>query len=238
MFHLHEHSKTLHSNTPRSSSMGEALPPARQPLSSLSNSLSTTQPRAKQGPPYTKLESATATADERRSALSERAVLETITLKGTSSPHRLELIEIIGEGGFGCVYRGRDSLFGEVAVKVCEHSGDSADLKEIQREVSAHKRLQDKEPGYSQMFVRLHCCITQALRSLLVLEMVHGVELNVYVGEQKLGRLGESEARSIAKPFLEAIEFMHRKGVAHLDIKPSNILCAREIQSLEISHWH
>ncbi|KAL1499505.1 hypothetical protein AB1Y20_011708 [Prymnesium parvum] len=149
--------------------------------------------------------------------------LEKVTIPGTIPLQELQLIALIGEGGFGSVYSGIDNKYGEVAVKIC-NIGDSADVEDVAHEISVHRKLQPRGSFKEGMHVQFYYHIEQPTRSLIVMELIKGVDLEDYAALRPHGRLEESEARAIAFPFLKAIEYFHSQGVAHLDIKPTNLL--------------
>ena len=148
--------------------------------------------------------------------------IETIAIP--NSTKRLELLAALGEGGFGTVYRGRDPVHGPVAVKECCDGGEETD-----REIDAHRALEahhDASGGSGDgLFVRLFYHVTTATREMLVMELIQGIELeDVVANRRPLSRLPEDEARRIARQLLTAVAFLHEAGIAHLDIKPRNVL--------------
>lgn len=56
----------------------------------------------------------------------------------------------------------------------------------------------------------------------LVFELIRGGELQAKVKQSKY--LSESEVARIMKQLLEAVEYFHRNGIIHRDIKPRNII--------------
>ena len=147
--------------------------------------------------------------------------LGTMTLTASDGPHVLELLATLGEGGYGTVYRARSSLHGDVAVKCIGHGGDTNDIADIEREVAIHERLcgADDSP-----FVRLlhHEC--ESVRSILVLELVRGVELDDVVARSPSHALSEEAARPLFAQLADALAHCHELGVAHLDVQPRNAL--------------
>jgi tetratricopeptide (TPR) repeat protein len=138
--------------------------------------------------------------------------------------HRLdkfELLEQLGSGAFGTVYRARDtSLDRIVAVKVSRSGLDSREeLDRFLRETHSAAAL--RHPG----IVTVHEAGQSDGRCYLVSEWVPGPTL-----AQRLaaGRPSFAEAAEIVARVAEALHHAHQHGVIHRDIKPSNILLDAE----------
>src|SRR5262245_2821101 len=130
-----------------------------------------------------------------------------------------ELIEEIGSGSFGSVFRAVDTELGrEVAVKVLRAGrlAGTAEVERFLREARSAARLQ--HPG----IVSLH----QAGQTpdgvcYLVEELVRGVTL---AERLKPGPLDPKAAAGLLADVAEALDAAHRQGVIHRDVKPSNII--------------
>ena len=161
---------------------------------------------------------------------------ETIQLDATT--HLALFDDTLGRGGFGSVRSGelvdaKANKSSRVAVKVISHSSEEdgeegSDRDDIEREIRAHRQLFDAASPPRHLLVELLSYIHQPSRSLLVLELVDGAkELQCLVDESADGRLAEADARSIGLKLAQALAFCHSQGVAHLDIKPGNVLVSR-----------
>jgi serine/threonine protein kinase len=136
----------------------------------------------------------------------------------------LELIEIIGQGGAGLVYRAKHlNLQREVAVKLLPRSSqDDAANEAWLRESRTMASL--VHPG----IVGVHDSGHVEGFNYLVMEYLVGGSLR---GRMERNRpLSLDETVRILKPVVEAIQFMHSRGLLHLDLKPENILFTREGQ--------
>ena len=118
-----------------------------------------------------------------------------------------EIVEPIGKGGMGEVYRVRDTRLGrDVAVKVSAEKFSERFEREARTIASLNHpnvcTLHDVGPNY------------------LVMELVEGLTLAERIQE---GPMPLEEALPIARQIAEALEAAHEKGIAHRDLKPGNI---------------
>ena len=132
------------------------------------------------------------------------------------------------EGSFGTVWSARDrervrrrEQVVKVAVKIVDHGGEDTEL--VQNETEMHEKL-FADGGGSPLLVKLYDVLFEDLRALLVLELFEGGELREKIDAAPQGRLPESVAAPIVRQLASALSFMHSKHVAHLDVKPENIL--------------
>ena len=134
-----------------------------------------------------------------------------------------QLDRLIGEGGFGQVWRARRDADGEVvAIKVLHlelvRSVDA--LTRFQRELDAVERLD-------------HLNVVRGLghgtlpdgRPYLVLEYIEGPSLRDVLHER--GALPPAEMLTIVEPLCDALQVAHEAGLVHRDVKASNVILAR-----------
>lgn len=134
-----------------------------------------------------------------------------------------EVIDLIGRGGMGAVYRGRHRrLDREVAIKILplEVAGDPDRRERFIREARAMAKLQ--HPGIVTVFNA-----DEAGEEFLFIEMelVDGPDLDKLMRSKALST---AEALDIVTQIGEALEFAHGLDIVHRDIKPANILRQRE----------
>jgi tRNA A-37 threonylcarbamoyl transferase component Bud32 len=135
---------------------------------------------------------------------------------------QLELLELIGQGGMGAVYKARQpSLDRPVAVKVLppEAGRDPAFAERFGREARALARL--CHPN----IVAVHDVGRAGDLYYFVMEYVDGVNLRQLLRD---GHLDPAQALRIVPQICDALQYAHEEGVVHRDIKPENILLDRK----------
>jgi eukaryotic-like serine/threonine-protein kinase len=128
-----------------------------------------------------------------------------------------EVIEQIGEGGMGQVYRARDTkLHRDVAIKVLPDSfaSDADRLARFEREAQVLASL--NHPNIAHV----HGLEESGGVGALVMEFVQGDDLSVLIGR---GPMSLADALPIAKQIADAMEAAHERGIIHRDLKPGNI---------------
>mmetsp|Transcript_36941 Transcript_36941/g.35654 ORF Transcript_36941/g.35654 Transcript_36941/m.35654 type:complete len:101 (+) Transcript_36941:606-908(+) len=90
-----------------------------------------------------------------------------------------------------------------------------------ERELVAKKEFEILKSLQDPHIVIAHEIIISAQAIFQILELVEGVELEEILLK---GRFSEEDARIYFSQLLEALKYLHSKGVCHRDIKPGNIL--------------
>jgi predicted Ser/Thr protein kinase len=135
---------------------------------------------------------------------------------------QLEILELIGQGGMGAVYKARQpSLDRLVAVKVLprEAGQDPAFAERFNREARALARL--SHPN----IVHVHDIGKAGDFYFFVMEYVDGANLRQVLRD---GHLTPEQALRIVPQICDALQYAHEEGVVHRDIKPENILLDRK----------
>ena len=127
-----------------------------------------------------------------------------------------EIVESLGRGGMGEVYRARDTrLRRDVAVKLVHpHLLDSSYVERLQREARALATL--GHPNVASVYELGEAEGT----SFIVMELVVGETL---ADRLVHGPLPSDEVVRIARQISAALEAAHEKGIVHRDLKPANI---------------
>ncbi len=133
-----------------------------------------------------------------------------------------ELLEEVGRGGMGVVYRARQkSLNRIVALKMVReaHLATDADLARFRTEAESAAKL--KHPN----IVTVYEVGTAGGQAYLCMEFVGGQTLAEKVRAD--GPLPPREAAHLVAVIARAVEHAHSEGILHRDLKPSNILLAK-----------
>jgi len=131
---------------------------------------------------------------------------------------QLEILELIGQGGMGFVFKARQSKIERlVALKILPQSlaADPAFAERFTREGRVLARL--NHPN----IVTIHDFGQANGFYYLLMEFVDGVNLRQAM---KMGRFTPAQALAVVPHICEALQFAHNEGILHRDIKPENIL--------------
>ncbi|TSA08637.1 MAG: serine/threonine protein kinase [Deltaproteobacteria bacterium] len=135
---------------------------------------------------------------------------------------KYEILEQIGTGGFGTVYKARDTIGRIVALKVLKPgwSEDSTAIERFRREALAAGSL-----FHPRIATILDFDETRG-RLFLVIRYVEGTALDKVIKAK--GRLTWEEAVRILSQVADGLEYAHAHGFIHRDIKPANIIVSEQ----------
>jgi serine/threonine-protein kinase len=133
---------------------------------------------------------------------------------------RYELLELIGQGGMGAVYRGRDLLTGQtVAVKMLHHARLNDAVAGARFRGEAEVTLQINHPNIVRTLGTL---LDPETEPAIIRELVTGPSLADQLTEH--GLLPPGRVVLLARQISQALDHIGDAGLARLDIKPSNVL--------------
>ncbi|MEU2074399.1 protein kinase [Streptomyces sp. NPDC013489] len=141
---------------------------------------------------------------------------------------RYELVERIGQGGMGRVWRGLDQqLFGrEVAVKeiLFPPGMDDDDRAVLLRRFTGEARaaVTLSHPGV----ITVHDVVEHRGAPVIIMELIRGQSLAAAIRSH--GRLPVRRVAEIGAAMLDALAEAHRARIVHRDIKPDNVLLTKD----------
>jgi len=134
-----------------------------------------------------------------------------------------ELLEFVGGGGMGAVFRSLDKMLNRiVAVKVLsqDQSSDEETLRRFKNEAQSAARLDHENIG------RVHYVGEDAGWHFIVFEFIEGINLRALV--ERDGPLSIVDTVNYLAQLSEALDHASGRDVVHRDIKPSNVLITPE----------
>ncbi|KAM4608180.1 serine/threonine-protein kinase 36 [Discoglossus pictus] len=134
---------------------------------------------------------------------------------------RYHVLDLIGEGSFGRVYKGRRKHSGQVvALKFIPKVGRSEkELKGLKREIQIMRDL--RHPNIVRM---LDSCETDR-EVVVVTEYAEGELFQILEDD---GKLSEELVRDVSAQLVSALYYLHSHRILHRDMKPQNILLGKD----------
>ncbi len=145
---------------------------------------------------------------------------------GSFFADRYEIIEQIGKGGMGVVYKALDTqIKEEVAIKLIrlDIAADKKILERFSNELKLARKIAHKN------VCRMFHLDKQEETPYISMEYLAGEDLKSLI--QKKGMLPTDEAIEVAKHMCEGLVEAHRLGVIHRDLKPQNIMIDKDGQA-------
>lgn len=135
------------------------------------------------------------------------------------SSARFNIMEKIGKGGVGVVYRAKDNVLDRmVAIKELnrELAENRDDFNKLIKEARTTARLIHKN------IVRVYDIKKIKNNHIIIMEFVEGEDYSQIINRQ--GALPVQEIIEVARDLFEALYYSHSQGIIHKDIKPKNIM--------------
>jgi WD40 repeat protein/serine/threonine protein kinase len=152
------------------------------------------------------------------SAFRVRDARQTTTTGAMRPLGKFQLLERVGLGAFGAVWRARDTVLDRVVALKIPHTGlltSEVDLERFHREARAAAQL--RHPG----IVTVHEVQTLEGLPVIVADFVEGVPLRDLL---EVRPLTFCEAAEVLAEVAEAVDYAHGMGLVHRDLKPANIM--------------
>ncbi len=142
---------------------------------------------------------------------------------GSTFAGRYQIIEELGKGGMGKVYKALDTEIKEkIALKLInpEISADKRTIERFQNELKFARKISHRN------VCRMYDLNKEEGNYYITMEYVSGEDLKSMIG--MMGQLSGGKAISVARQVCEGLAEAHRLGVVHRDLKPQNIMIDRE----------
>ncbi len=154
-----------------------------------------------------------------------------------------EVLEVLGQGGFGTVYKAKRENFGDIsyaAIKVVKIPSNKSEVKEMTGSGLTNEHIKDY---YKKSIMNMIDEIKMmskfktashivSIEDFEVVENTDGIGGTIYIRMELLkniadhfdfGNIDQNEVIKMAIDILTALEFCHKQNVVHRDIKPGNI---------------
>jgi serine/threonine protein kinase len=141
---------------------------------------------------------------------------------GAVLANRYEILEYVGKGGMGVVYKARDRTLDEtVAIKILlqQPFDDPSMTQRFLAEIKLARRVTHKN------VCRLHDYGEAQSVRFISMQFVDGIELKQMV--RLRGRLSVGEGYDIALQLVDGLEAIHDQAIVHRDLKTSNVMVDR-----------
>ncbi len=138
---------------------------------------------------------------------------------GSTFAGRYSIIEELGKGGMGKVYKVLDKELGEkIALKLLkpEITADEKTIKRFRNELKTARQISHKN------VCRMYHLSKEEATHYITMEYVRGEDLKSMI--RMMGQLSEGQAIFIAKQICEGLMEAHKLGIVHRDLKPQNIM--------------
>lgn len=138
---------------------------------------------------------------------------------GAVLANRYEIVEILGEGGMGAVYKARDTELDRIiALKVIrpELAKNPEILQRFKQELILARQVTDRN------IIRIFDLGEADGIRFITMEYVEGNSLHQILRDR--GKIPVGESVEIMKQVLQGLRAAHREGVVHRDLKPGNIM--------------
>ena len=151
---------------------------------------------------------------------------------------RFEVIDILGRGAMGVVYRAKDSALSRtVAIKTVSLTGSATE-----RDVHEKRFLQEARAAGSlshPAIITIYDVGREGDTAFIAMELLEGQDLRDLIGTVSLT---PSQSVEIAAAVADGLAFAHERGIIHRDIKPGNIMVLPDgrvkIMDFGIAHVH
>ncbi len=143
--------------------------------------------------------------------------------RGTTLAGRFEIIEELGRGGMGKVYKAFDTKIKEnIALKLLrpEIGMDEETIERFRNEIKLARKISQRH------VCRLYDLGEDGLTFFITMEYIPGENLKSFI--RRSGNLTEAKAVTLARQIADGMAEAHAHGVIHRDLKPQNVMIDRD----------
>uniref|UniRef100_A0A1I8J9R7 non-specific serine/threonine protein kinase n=1 Tax=Macrostomum lignano TaxID=282301 RepID=A0A1I8J9R7_9PLAT len=141
-----------------------------------------------------------------------------VTIKSGSVYDSYEILEELGSGAFGVVYRCKEIATGQIFVAKFIDTPLAIDKLTVRNEVNIMNML------HHPKLINLHDVYDDVKEMVLIMEFLSGGEVFDRIADNTY-KMSEAEVVNYIRQVCEGLKHMHEQGVVHLDIKPENLIC-------------
>lgn len=142
---------------------------------------------------------------------------------GTTFADRYQIIEELGKGGMGKIYKVLDTKIKEkIALKLLkpEIASDKKTIERFSNELKFSRKIRHEN------VCQMYDLNEEKGTHYITMEYVHGEDLKRLI--RKMGQMSAGQAISLVKQVCEGLTEAHKLGVVHRDLKPQNIMVDEE----------
>ncbi|CAI5469878.1 unnamed protein product [Closterium sp. Yama58-4] len=155
--------------------------------------------------------------EERNKKMDEFGQIMALAATDTMGLEDYHVIELVGEGSFGKVYKGRRKFTGQMtAMKfILKHGKSERDIKNLRQEIEILRKLKHEN------IIEMLDAFETPQEFCVVTEFAQGELFEILQNDQALP---EAQVQVIAKQLVRALYYLHSNRIIHRDMKPQNIL--------------
>jgi len=146
----------------------------------------------------------------------------------TPLKEQYELLESLGQGSTGVVYRAQGKKDGRIVAVKTMHARDEEMRNIMREEYNILRSL--SHPHIIEAFD----FFTHKDQAALVLEYFPGCSMTSAIKEAPGHRLPEATAHLLFKMLLQAVDYLHKRRIVHRDVKTDNILVSQDLSDLRL----
>ena len=152
---------------------------------------------------------------------------DAVTMAGSERAllaNRYHIVRQLGQGGMGSVWLAEDTQLDNKQFAIKMLPSILVSNKRAYQQLKA-EALVAMKLGHSNI-VQIRAFEENNGNPFLVMDYIDGQTLDDYLSEK--GKLSEGETVKLLKPIAAALDYAHTKGVVHRDVKPGNVMIAKD----------